>query len=75
MGKLEQLEDHLQALIEVHLLNYLPFSKKENMIAEKLAAVIAKPDKIAPHAYTVKANPNLIKKWQDDSELIDHLSY
>ena len=72
MGNLDQLEKHLQALIEVYLLNYLPISKKENMVAQKLAAVIAKSDKIAPHAYTITAAPNLIEAWRGDSVLIDN---
>ena len=73
---LDQLEERLQALIEVHLLNYLPIKKKENKVAQQLARamlnnLIEEGDKkIAPHAYTLAAHPALIDKWQGDLELI-----
>jgi hypothetical protein len=37
---LDQLEERLQALIEVHLLNYLPINKKANVVAQQLAAAM-----------------------------------
>ena len=73
---LNQLEERLQALIEVHLLNYLPIRKKKNRVAQQLAAAMQNnlmedgDKKIAPHAYTFAAHPGLIAEWQGDSELI-----
>ncbi len=75
---LDQLEERLQALIEVHLLNYLPINKKANVVAQQLAAAMQnnlKKDgdkEIAPHAYTLAAHPDLIKEWRGDTELINN---
>lgn len=71
MKNLDQLEQQLQALIEIHLLNYLPFNKKENMIAQQLAETLRKSDTIAPHSYTITAHPNLIQQWDGDSTLVN----
>ncbi|MBT4310917.1 MAG: FHA domain-containing protein [Anaerolineae bacterium] len=68
---LDQLEKRLQALIEVHLLNYLPIKKEESLVAQQLAAAMQSniteeaDKKIAPHIYTLAARPTLIAKWQD----------
>jgi len=73
---LNQLEERLQTLIEVHLLNYLPIRKKENRVAQQLAAAMQNnliedgDRKIAPHAYTLAAHPDLIAEWQNDTKLI-----
>ncbi len=77
--KLDQLEERLEALIEVHLLNYLPINKKENKVARQLAVAMRnnliedEEKKTAPHAYTLVAHPDLIEEWKGDSELIDNL--
>jgi len=74
---LDQLEERLQALIEVHLLNYLPINKKASVVAQQLATAMQnnlKKDgdkEFAPHAYTLTAHPDLIKEWQGDPELIN----
>ncbi len=76
---LKQLEERLEALIEVHLLNYLPINKKENRVAKQLATAMqnnlieGEEKKIAPHAYTLIAHPDLIEKWGEDSVLINNL--
>lgn len=75
---LDQLEERLQALIEVHLLNYLPIKKEESMVAQQLAATMQSnlsedgDIKIAPNIYTLAARPTLIAEWQNDPDLIEN---
>ncbi|MBC8335155.1 MAG: FHA domain-containing protein [Anaerolineales bacterium] len=77
--KIDQLERRLQSLIEVHLLNYLPFKKEDGLVAQQLAAEIENNIKEfgdttnLPNLYTISGHPDLIWEWQDDSRLIEKL--
>ena len=77
--KLDQLEKRLQSLIEVHLLNYLPFKKGDSMVAQQLAVEIQNNIKEYgdttnfPNLYTIAAHPDLVWEWQDDAGLIEKL--
>ncbi|MCF6277968.1 MAG: FHA domain-containing protein [Anaerolineales bacterium] len=74
---LAQLENRLQALIEVHLLNPLPAINKGQSVAAQIAEAmytnIAEVDdkKVAPYLYTLSARPELIETWQADSALTE----
>ncbi len=74
---LDQLENRLQALIEVRLTNYLPGKNKEGHIAQQLAAVmhanLTEKDgaKLAPNVYTLVAHPDLIGEWESDSQMVE----
>ncbi len=76
--KMNEFEKRLETLIEVHLPNYFPLVKKENKVAQQLAAAVQnnltekKEGKVAPHAYTLVAHPDLVAEWKDDSELIEN---
>ena len=74
---LDQLEERLKTLVEVHLLKYLPINKNSTMVAHQLAVAMQdnlKKDgnkRIAPHVYTLAAHPSLIQEWQDNPEVIN----
>ena len=76
---LDQLEERLQALIEIDLLRYLPFKKAEGLIAQQLANALhtnVKEDngvKVGPNTYTLTSHPDNIEKWQDDPDLVNSL--
>ena len=78
---LDQLEERLQALIEVHLINYLPIKKEEGLLAQQLAATIQDnlnddgDKKIAPNIYTLAARPTLVAEWQDNPDLIRNFKH
>ncbi len=67
--KLDQFEKSLQTLIEGHLLSYLP-----NKVAQELAAAMRNNIKgrFVPHAYILRAHPDIIGEWQSDLRLIDN---
>ena len=67
--KLDQLEKSLQTLIEGHLLSYLP-----NKVAQGLAAAMRNNinGRFVPHAYILRAHPDIIREWQSDLRLIDN---
>lgn len=72
----DQIEERLQALIEVDLLRYLPFKKAEGLIAQQLAAALQNNiqeengDKFVPNTYILAAHPTNIQKWQDDPAVV-----
>ncbi len=76
---LDQLEERLQALIEVDLLRHLPFNTTESLLAQELAKVIKNNvsdengESFVPNTYTLAAEPNTIQKWQDDPEMVSAL--
>ena len=75
---LDQLENRLQALIEVHLLSYLPSKRKDGIIAQQLAAAmhsnLVEKDgkKFAPSVYTLVGHPESIKIWRADAQLVEN---
>ena len=74
-----QLEERLQALIEVELLRHLPFRKPEGFLAQELATVLKNNireengEKIVPNTYTLAAHPTNIDKWEDDPTMMGTL--
>jgi len=78
--RLDQLESRLQSLIEVHLVNYLPGRKPEDMIAQQLAAAMkanlanqADGNTLAPNVYTLVMPPDAAERWQSDPRLLEGL--
>ncbi len=71
---LDQLEKRLQALIEVHLLNYLPIKKTEGALAQQLAVALQAnldEQQIASNTYTLTAHPSVVDEWKKDPALIE----
>lgn len=69
---LKEIEDRLQNLIEIDLLNALPGRKVEDVIIQKLAAVIQQNSLetgngllAAPDVYTLVLHPETAASWQD----------
>lgn len=69
---LREIESRLQNLIEVDLLNVLPGRKVEDIVIQKLAAVIQQNSLqsgnntlTAPNVYTLILHPETAERWQD----------
>lgn len=69
---LREIERKLQNLIEIDLLNVLPGRKVEDVVIQKLAAVIQQDSLqsgngtiTAPDVFTLILNPQTAAKWQD----------
>jgi pSer/pThr/pTyr-binding forkhead associated (FHA) protein len=77
---LDELERHLQALIEVRLVNLLPGSKTEDLVVHQLASVVRSsidyenPGGGIPYTYELRVHPGALDEWQDNAELIDELT-
>ncbi len=80
MTALEDFESHLQSLLEVHLLKYLPGYKAEDGIAQRLAASMRSHLKKqagvsqAPNIYMIVAHPSTLSRWHFDPRLFDELA-
>ncbi len=80
MATLEDFESHLQSLLEVHLLKYLPGYKVEDGIAQRLAASMRSHLKKqagvsqAPNIYMIVAHPSTLSRWHIDPRLFDELA-
>jgi len=80
MATLDEFESHLQSLLEVHLLKYLPGYKVEDGIAQRLATAmhshLKKQDSIsqAPNIYMIVAHPSTLSRWRTDPRLFDELA-
>jgi hypothetical protein len=80
MAKLDELESRLQALLEVHLLRYLPGYKNEDKVAQRLAEAmqgnVTKLDRktLAPNVYTIVAHPSSLSRWHAEPRLLEELA-
>lgn len=80
MATLDEFESHLQSLLEVHLLKYLPGYKVEDGIAQRLAAAMHSHLKNvggtsqAPNIYMIVAHPSTLSRWHTDPRLFDELA-
>jgi len=80
MTTLDDFESHLQSLLEVHLLKYLPGYKVEDGIAHRLA--VAMHDHLkkksgttqAPNIYMIVAHPSTLTRWHTDPRLFEELA-
>jgi len=68
---LKELEQRLQALIEIHLIAALPGQKVEALLVQKLAAamqanltIAADGTETAPNVYTLIVNPAAAARWR-----------
>jgi hypothetical protein len=77
---LDELEHHLQSLIEVRLVNLLPGNKTEDLVVHQLAAVVRSnidyddPDADFPSVFQLRVNPGSVAEWRDNHELIQELT-
>jgi len=77
---LDELERHLQALIEVRLANLLPGSKTEDIVVHQLAAAVRSnmdyddPESDFPGSFELRVNPAAVAGWQGNVELIEELA-
>jgi hypothetical protein len=80
MATLSELESHLQSLLEIHLLKYLPGYKSGDGVAQQLAAAMQSSlkeldgDKQAPNIYVIVANPITLNRWHNDPNLLKELA-
>lgn len=70
--KLEQIESHLRAIIEIKLMSALPGFKVEELVVQKLAEAIKsnlvegnEGSQLAPNVYTLIVHPSLASTWQE----------
>ncbi|MCJ7722554.1 MAG: FHA domain-containing protein, partial [Anaerolineales bacterium] len=76
--KLDQLENRLQSLIEIHLVDYFLGSKMKEKIAHQLTRavqsnILIMPDNsiIAPDTYILTGHPAMIEKWVGNQTIPD----
>ena len=80
MATLDEFESHLQSLLEVHLLKYLPGYKVEDGIAQQLATAMHSHLKeqdgvtMAPNIYVVVAHPSMLTRWHTEPRLFEELA-
>lgn len=80
MPSLDELESRIQALLEVHLVKYLPGHKPEDRVYQQLAVAMHKSLKeqggttYAPNVYVIIAHPSTLTRWQDTPQLIEYLA-
>ena len=79
MPALDELETRLQALLEVHLLKYLPGYKTEDKVIQHLATAmqgnLKEQDGVtrAPNVYVVVAHPTTLSKWHTEARLLEEM--
>lgn len=80
--QLNDIEKRLQALIEVHLVKYLPKPGTQDRIAQRIADVLkanlatqslGMADKTLPNDFILLINPASLDNWQKDPRLVDGL--
>ena len=74
---LDNLEQRLQSLIEVHLVNLLPGRKAEDVIAKQLATAVKSnisEGQPVPNRYIIFVNPKSLDQWNKDPRLLEGLS-
>lgn len=77
---LDELERHLQALIEVRLVNLLPGNKTEDIVVHQLAAAVRSnidyddPEGGFPNIFELRVSPGSVAQWQGNLELIEELT-
>ena len=77
---LDELERHLQSLIEVRLVNLLPGNKTEDIVVRQLAAAVRAnidyddPDSDFPSTFELRVNPGSVSEWRNNLELIEELT-
>lgn len=80
--QLNDIEKRLQALIEVHLVKYLPRPGTQDRIAQRIADVLkanlatqslSTADKTLPNDFVLVINPASLDHWQKDPRLVDGL--
>jgi hypothetical protein len=71
MSTLDELESHLQNLLEVKLLKYLPGYNLENRILQQLAIAMKNSLReesgvtYAPNVYVIVAHPSTLERWHN----------
>jgi hypothetical protein len=80
MPTLDELESHLQSLLEIHLLKRLPGYKVEDGIAQQLAATLHRNLKdvagvtLAPNLFVIVAPPSALTRWRARPRLLQELA-
>jgi hypothetical protein len=80
MPTLDELESHLQNLLEVKLLKYLPGYNLENRILQQLAIAMKNSLRdesgvtYAPNVYVIIAHPSTLARWHNEPELSGDLA-
>jgi hypothetical protein len=80
MSTLDEFEAKLQALLEIHLLKYLPGYKVEDGIAQRLAAAMHGNLKEmagvmhAPNLFGIVAHPSTLTPWRAKPRLLKELA-
>jgi hypothetical protein len=80
MPSLDELESHIQTLLEVHLLKYLPGHKPEDRIYQQLAVAMHKSLKeqggmtYAPNIFVIVVHPSTLSRWHNVPGLVEQLA-
>ena len=80
MPTLDTLESHLQTLLEVNLLKYLPGYKVEERIFQQLANAMRNSLRdldgttFAPNDFVIIAHPSIITRWNSEPRLMPDLA-
>jgi pSer/pThr/pTyr-binding forkhead associated (FHA) protein len=80
MPTLDELESHLQYLVEVKLLKYLPGYNIENRITQQLAIAMKNSLReqdgaiFAPNVYVIIAHPSTLAQWHNRQNLFGVLA-
>jgi pSer/pThr/pTyr-binding forkhead associated (FHA) protein len=78
--QLNQLEQKLQSLIEIHLIKLLPVPSLPNQIAQRLTEAVRanlSTHELAsnlPHNFIIKVHPEALPLWQKDPRLLEGLT-
>jgi pSer/pThr/pTyr-binding forkhead associated (FHA) protein len=80
MPTLDNLESHLQTLLEVHLLKYLPSYKVEDWVYQQLAFAMQNNLKeqdgkiYAPNVYVISASSFTLTRWRSEPRFVPDLA-
>lgn len=79
--KLEELEERIQILIEIHLMNLIKGERTESRIALLLASAMHKNLKkekedttLAPNVYIIVLHPSKVTEWQSEPRVLRELA-
>jgi hypothetical protein len=80
MTTIDEIETRLQALVEVHLVKYIPGYKAEDQVAHLLASamhsnLVTRGESVkAPNIYTIVAHPATLTHWNAEPHLLNELA-
>lgn len=81
MSTLDNLEERIRSLIEIHLVKLMPGYQPEDEISQKLASAMfaqtrteGKNIDVAPNVYVIIAHPSNVEKWRREAGFLDGIT-